>query len=64
VLPKESPVITDPKQFVIAFGDSPEVVDAAAGIADAALKMVGGYERRKSGTDKPHSEALPAHLPR
>ena len=64
MLPKKSPVITDPKQFVIDFGDSPEVVDAVAGIADAALEMVGGYERRKSGTDKPHSEALPAHLPR
>ena len=64
MLPKESPVITDPKQFVIDFGDSPEVVDAAEGIADAALEMVGGYERRKPGTEKPRSEALPAHLPR
>jgi len=53
-----------PKQFVIDFGDSPEVVDAAAGIADAAFEMVGGYERRKPGTEKPRSEALPAHLPR
>jgi len=56
--------LADPKQFVIDFGDSPEVVDAAAGIADAALEMVGGYERRKPGTEKPRSEALPAHLPR
>ncbi|MEN9665632.1 MAG: hypothetical protein RLZZ326_1995 [Planctomycetota bacterium] len=49
---------------MIDFGDSPQVVDAAAGIADAALEMVRGYERRKPGTDKPRSEALPAHLPR
>ena len=56
--------IADPKQFVIDFGDSPEVVDAAAGIADAAVEAVGGYERRKPGTEKPRSEALPAHLPR
>ncbi|MEI6351681.1 MAG: IS66 family transposase [Verrucomicrobiota bacterium] len=56
--------LADPKQFVIDFGDSPEVVDAAAGIADAAVESVGGYERRKPGTEKPRSEALPAHLPR
>ena len=56
--------LADPKQFVIDFGDSPEVVDAAAGIADAAVEFVGGYERRKPGTEKPRSEALPAHLPR
>ena len=56
--------LADPKQFVIDFGDSAEAVDAAAGIADAALEMVGGYERRKPGTEKPRSEALPAHLPR
>ena len=56
--------LADPKQFVIDFGDSPEVVDAAAGIADAAVEAVGGYERRKPGAEKPRSEALPAHLPR
>jgi transposase len=56
--------LADPKQFVIDFGDSPEVVDAAAGIAEAAVEFVGGYERRKPGTEKPRLEALPAHLPR
>jgi transposase len=56
--------LADPKQFVLDFGESAEVVDAAAGIADAALEMVGGYERRKPGAEKPHTEALPAHLPR
>jgi transposase len=56
--------LTDPKQFVLDFGDSPEVVDAAEGIADAALETVTGYERRKQATEKARSEQLPAHLPR
>ena len=56
--------VNDRQQFVLDFGDSPEVADAAAGIADAALEMVGSYERRKPATEKPRSEALPAHLPR
>ena len=42
--------LPDPKQFVLDFGDSPEVVDAAEGIADAALETVAGYERRKQAT--------------
>gem|GEM_PF-2877754 len=33
--------LPDPKQFILDFGDSPEVVDAAEGIADAALETVG-----------------------
>ena len=56
--------LPDPKQFVLDFGDSPEVVDAAEGIADAALETVAGYERRKQATAKARSEQLPAHLPR
>jgi len=56
--------LPDPKQFVLDFGDSPEVVDAAEGIADAALETVAGYERRKQATEKDRSEQLPAHLPR
>lgn len=56
--------LPDPKQFVLDFGDSPEVVDAAEGIADAALETVAGYERRKQATEKARSEQLPAHLPR
>jgi transposase len=56
--------LTDPKQFVLDFGDEPEVVDAAEGIADAALETVAGYERRKQATEKARSEQLPAHLPR
>lgn len=56
--------LPDPKQFVLDFGDSPEVVDAAEGIADAALETVAGYERRKQAVEKSKSEQLPAHLPR
>jgi transposase len=56
--------LPDPKQFVLDFGDSPEVVDAAEGIADAALETVAGYERRKQAAEKARSEQLPAHLPR
>jgi transposase len=56
--------LADPKQFVLDFGDSPEVVDAAEGIADAALETVAGYERRKQAMEKAGSEQLPAHLPR
>jgi transposase len=56
--------LPDPKQFVLDFGDSPEVVDAAEGIADAALETVAGYERRKQAVENAKSEQLPAHLPR
>jgi len=56
--------LPDPKQFVLDFGESPEVVDAAEGIADAALETVAGYERRKQAVEKARSEQLPAHLPR
>jgi len=56
--------LPDPKQFVLDFGDSPEVVDAAEGIADAALETVASYERRKQAAEKAKSEQLPAHLPR
>jgi len=56
--------LADPKQFVLDFGDEPEVVDAAEGIADAALETVEGYERRKNAQQKPRNEQLPAHLPR
>jgi transposase len=56
--------LPDPKQFILDFGDSPEVVDATEGIADAALETVAGYERRKQAAEKARSEQLPAHLPR
>jgi transposase len=56
--------LADPKQFVLDFGDTPDIVDAAEGIADAALETIGGYERRKQAEAKPRNEQLPAHLPR
>ena len=56
--------LADRKQIVIDFGDSPEAVDVAAGIAEAATEAVGGYERRKPATEKPQSEAIPANWPR
>jgi transposase len=54
----------DPNQFILDFGDTPDVVDAAEGIADAALESVAGYERRKQAEHKTRNEQLPAHLPR
>jgi len=56
--------LADPKQFILDFGDSPEVVDAAEGITDAALESVTGYERRRQAEHKARNEQLPAHLPR
>lgn len=55
---------SDPNQFVLDFGDTPDVVDAAEGIADLALETVEGYERRKQAAQKSRNEQLPAHLPR
>ena len=44
--------LADPKQFVLDFGDTPDVVDAAEGIADAALETIRSYERRKQAKAK------------
>ena len=56
--------LADPHQLVIDFGESPEVADAADGIADAAFEAVAGYERRTQKPAKARNEQLPAHLPR
>ena len=56
--------LADPKQFVLDFGDTPDIVDAAEGIADAALETIRSYERRKQAKAKSRNEQLPAHLPR
>jgi len=48
--------LADPQQFVLDFGDEPEVVDAAEGIADAALETIDGYERRKQAKAKSRNE--------
>lgn len=54
----------DANQLKIDFGNSPEVADAAEGIADAVLEAVEGYNRRKQKPAKARNEQLPAHLPR
>ena len=54
----------DPNQLKIDFGNSPEVADAAEGIADAVYENIEAYKRRKQQPLEPRSEQLPAHLPR
>jgi transposase len=56
--------LEDPQQFVKDVGEDSDVIDAAEGIADAALETVGGYERRKQTPKKQRNEQLPAHLER
>ena len=63
--------LQDPGQLSLEFGNTPEAVDAAAGLAEAVLQAgteagieVQGHTRRKKGGDKPRNEQLPAHLPR
>jgi len=56
--------LNDPNQLKIDFGNSPDVADAAEGIADAAYEHIEGYQRRQQQPQKPRSEQLPAHLPR
>jgi transposase len=61
--------IQDPGQLALDFGNSPEAVDAAAGLAEAVAESQGpaievkGHTRRKK-PNKPRNEQLPAHLPR
>ena len=56
--------LAEPQQIIKDAGDDPDVVDASEGIADAALELVGEYERRKPTPKKPRNEQLPAHLER
>ena len=59
--------LEDPKQLKLDFGETPEVADAAAGLADAveeAKIIVATYKRRKRRSRKPRNEKLPEHLPR
>ncbi len=63
--------LQDPGQLSLDFGNTPEAVDAAAGLAEAVLQAgaeagieVKGHTRRKKDRDKPRNEQLPAHLPR
>jgi len=63
--------LQDPGQLRLDFGNTPDAIDAAAGLAEAVLQAgaeagieVQGHTRRKKGGDKPRNEQLPAHLPR
>lgn len=56
--------LNDPNQLKIDFGNSPDVTDAAEGIADAAYENIEGYRRRQQQPQKIRNEQLPAHLPR
>ena len=59
--------VEDPNQLKLDFGDTPEVADAAAGLAEAVQEaeiLVKAYKRRKRVPRKPRNEQLPAHLPR
>ncbi|MFZ5828890.1 MAG: hypothetical protein ACOY3P_02335, partial [Planctomycetota bacterium] len=59
--------LADPNQLKLAFGDTPEVADAAAGLVAAVEEaeiLVKAYKRRKRVPRKPRSEQWPAHLPR
>lgn len=56
--------LNDPNQLKIDFGNSPDVTDAAEGIADAAYENIEGYQRRQQQPQKTRNEQLPAHLPR
>ena len=56
--------LNDPNQLKIDFGNSPDVTDAAEGIADAVYENIEGYQRRQQQPQKTRNEQLPAHLPR
>ena len=48
------------RRFVKDGATIPDVVDAAEGIADAALETVGGCERRKASRRTPRNKQPPA----
>lgn len=59
--------LDDPRQLKLDFGDTPEVADAAAGLAEAVEEaeiLVAAHKRRKRVRRKRRNEQLPAHLPR
>jgi hypothetical protein len=51
--------LPDPNRLTIDFGNSPDVTDAAEGIADAAFENIGGYRRRQQQREPASSEQLP-----
>jgi transposase len=59
--------LEDPHQLKLDFGNTPEVADAAAGLAEAVEEaeiLVAAHKRRRRVPRKPRNEQLPAHLPR
>jgi len=57
----------DPTQLMFDFGDTPEVADAAEGLAEAVAEAevtVAEHKRRRRKPRKPRNEALPEHLER
>jgi transposase len=58
--------LANPYQMLLDFGETPEVGDAAAGLAEAKeeLVQVEGYSRRRHVERPVRNEQLPAHLPR
>jgi len=57
----------DPNQLMFDFGDTPDVADAAAGLAEAVAEAeltVAEHKRRRRKPRKPRNEALPDHLER
>jgi transposase len=58
--------LDNPNQMTLDFGNTPEVADAAAGLAEAieqAQTTVAEHTRRKQ-SHQPRNEQLPEHLPR
>jgi transposase len=59
--------LEDPNQLKLDFGNTPEVADAAAGLAEAVAEaeiIIAAHKRRRHVPRKPRNEQLPAHLPR
>jgi transposase len=57
----------DPNQLMFDFGDTPEMADAAAGLAEAVAEaevVVAEHKRRRRKPRKTRNEALPDHLER
>lgn len=59
--------LEDPNQLKLDFGNTPEVADAAAGLAEAVEEaeiVVAAHKRRRHVPRQPRNEQLPEHLPR
>src|SRR5690348_1799569 len=58
--------LENPSQLKLDFGNTPEIADAAEGLADAIEQadLIVGEHRRRQRDRKPRHEQLPPHLPR